>query len=65
MFSWYDKTTAFWQIFSLSSSPVNDFTISNWSGLVDTIMYLLNNPRFLCFIGVILLMSILPTVDDE
>lgn len=52
-------------MFSLSTTPVSSFTSVNWSSLVNLIMSLLQNPRFLWFIGIILIMTILPTVDDE
>ena len=66
MFSGLSST---WQLFnqvlSLSTTPQNSFSIVNWSGLVDLIMSLLNNPFFYWIIGIILIMTILPTVDDE
>ena len=66
MFSGLSST---WQLFnqvlSLSTTPQSSFSIVNWSGLVDLIMSLLNNPFFYWIIGIILIMTILPTVDDE
>ena len=66
MFTWLSSTwSLFNQVISLSSSPVSSFTSSNWSSLVSLIMSLLNNPFFYAVIGIIIVMSILPTVEDE
>ena len=50
---------------SLSSTPVNSFSSGGWSSLVSLIMSLLTNPFFYAIIGIIVIMSILPTVEDE
>lgn len=66
MFSGLQSTTTYMnQIWSLSDSPINSFTTTNWSSLVDLLLSLLTNPIFYWFIGLILIMSILPTVDDD
>lgn len=57
--------TYFNQIVSLSSSPVGSFTITNWDSLVDLILSLLTNPFFYAIMGVVVIMWILPTVDDD
>lgn len=66
MFEWLSSTWSYFnQVLSLSSSPVNSFTSTNWSSLVSLLMSLLTNPFFYCIIGVIVIMAILPTVEDE
>jgi len=52
-------------VLSLSSTPVNSFSSGGWSSLVSLIMSLLTNPFFYAIIGIIVIMSILPTVEDE
>ena len=64
--SWLSATwTYFNQVISLSSSPINSFSSSGWSSLVNLIMSLLTNPFFYCVIWIIVIMTILPTVEDE
>lgn len=66
MFSWLQNTwTYFNQIISLSSSPIDSFSVGGWSSLVSLIMSLLQNPFFYCVIGVIVILTILPTVEDD
>ena len=66
MFSGLASTGSYFnQIISLSSFPVSWFTSWNWSSLVSLIMSLLTNPFFYAVIGIIVIMSILPTVEDE
>ena len=57
--------TYFNQILSISSSPVSDFTVSGWSSLVSLITWLLTNPFFYGIILLLLVMTILPTFDDD
>lgn len=52
-------------MFSLSTTPLSSFSTWNWSSLVNLIMSLLTNPYFYWFIAVIVIMSILPTFDDD
>lgn len=64
--SWLSSTwTYFSQVVSLSNHPVSVPVMDNWSSLVDLISWLLTNPFFYWIIGVILLMGILPSVDDD
>lgn len=56
--------TYFSQIASLSSTPISSFSSSGWSSLVSLIMWLLNNPFFYVVIGIIVIMSVLPTFED-
>lgn len=57
--------TYFNQVLSLSTSPTSSFSVASWSSLVDLIMSLLTNPFFYWIIGIIVIMTILPTVDDD
>ena len=50
---------------SLSSYPIGSFSSSGWNSLVSLLSWLLHNPFFYVVIGVIVIMSILPTVDDD
>ena len=66
MFSGLQSTTSYMnQIRSLSTTPVGSFTTTHWVELKDLIMNLLTNPYFYGFIALIVIMSILPTVDDD
>lgn len=57
--------TYFNQIISLSDSPISSFSVSGWTQLVDLIMSLLNNPFFYWVIWIIVIMSVLPSFNDE
>ena len=57
--------TYFNQVLSLSTTPTNIFYVDNWSSLVSLISWLLTNPFFYGIIWIILLMGILPTIDDD
>lgn len=57
--------TYFKQIISLSSSPVSSFSSSNWDSLVSLLTSVLTNPFFYAVIWIIVILSILPTVDDD
>lgn len=64
--SWLSSTwTYFNQVLSLSTSPTSVFSVGGWSSLVDLIMSLLTNPFFYWIIGIIVIMTILPTVEDD
>lgn len=64
--TWLNSTGSYFsQIVSLSSFPVESFSSSGWESLVNLIMWLLNNPFFYIIIWIIVIMTILPTVDDE
>ena len=63
--TWLNWTGAFYQIVSLSSTPTWVFTTTNWSSLVSLLMSLLTNPFFLWVIGIIVIMTILPSVEDD
>ena len=66
MFEWLsDSSYYFNEVISLGTTPMDSFTSYGRSGLVADIMDLLTNPIFLWFIGVIVIMSILPTVNDD
>lgn len=66
MFSGLSSTGSYFnQVLSLSSSPINSFTTTNWDNLIDLIMWLLTNPFFYWIVGIILILNILPTVEDE
>lgn len=66
MFSWMSATwTLFNQVISLSSSPIGSFTSSNWVALKDLLMSVLTNPFFYWIIAIIVIMTILPTVEDD
>ena len=65
MLSWLSSTWNYFnQVLSLSASPVSSFTVSGWDSLVSQIMWLLSNPFFYGIIWIIVIMSILPTVED-
>ena len=64
--TWLSSTwNYFSQIISLSSFPVDSFSVSGRTTLVNLIMSLLNNPFFYIIIWIIVIMSVLPTVEDE
>ena len=66
MFSGLSSTwTYFNQVLSLSTTPWGGFTSVNWTSLVSLLSSLLHNPFFYAIIGIIVIMSILPTVDNE
>lgn len=65
MFSWLSSTGAYFnQVLSLSATPTWVFTNANWIALKDLLMWVLTNPFFYCIIGIIVILTILPTVDD-
>ena len=53
------------QVLALSTTPIDSFTVGGWSSLVSLIMSLLSNPFFYWIIWIIIIMTILPTVDDD
>lgn len=53
------------QVISLSKFPLDSFSSSWWSGLVSLLSSVLTNPFFYGVIWVIVVMTILPTVDDD
>lgn len=53
------------QVLSLSTTWEPWFTVVNWSSLVSLLMSVLTNPFFYWIIGIIVIMSILPTFDDD
>lgn len=67
MISWNLPWT--WQLFnqviSLSTTPLSSFSVGGWNSLISLLMSLLTNPFFYGVIGVIIIMGILPTVEDE
>ena len=66
MFSGLASTWSYFnQIISLSTSPVDSFSVGGWSSLISLIMSLLQNPFFYGVIGIIVILTILPTVEDE
>ena len=66
MFHWlYSTWTYFNQVLSLSPFPISSFSSVGWNSLVSLLTWLLTNPFFYAVIGVIVIMSILPTVDDD
>jgi len=66
MFSGLSSTGSYFnQIISLSTTPLSSFSVGGWSSLVSLIMSLLNNPFFYCVIWIIVILSILPAVDDD
>ena len=63
--SWLSATwTYFNQVLSLSTTPVSSFSVGGWDSLVSLIMSLLSNPFFYWVIGIIVIMWILPSVEE-
>lgn len=66
MFTWLaNPSNYFNQVISLWTSPSTQFTSSNWDSLVSLLTSVLTNPFFYAVIGVIVVLSILPKVQDE
>lgn len=65
-FDWLASTWDYFnQIITLSSFPTSSFNTFNWVALRDLLLSVLSNPFFYGVIWIILIMTILPTVDDD
>ena len=68
LWSWqFDSLLWTWRFFnqltSLSLTPTNSFSITNWTLLVNQIMEVLNNPYFLGILLVLLVVSLFSFSD--